>query len=131
MSLDGDYPLNYSAYKPFYRPEQILFQASNLAAGEHSITVRSGTGTNSTVYFAIDYAQVFMPSSGDSRYAQCYFGVATVIKTLQKRFICCPNCWDCCGLCLWAFTSRGCDSPFSIETWKIFPAQKETRGFGP
>ena len=62
----------------------MLFQASNLAAGEHSITIRSETGTNSTVYFAIDYAQVFMPSSGDSRYAQCYFGVATVIKTLQS-----------------------------------------------
>jgi len=66
VSLDGASPLNYSPNKPFYRSQQVLFQASHLADGAHSITIQSETGTNSTIFFAIDYVQVFSTSSSGS-----------------------------------------------------------------
>lgn len=130
MSLDDGTPLNYSSYRPFYRPEQLLFQASNLGAQEHNIAVRSETGTNSTVYFAVDYVQVFTPSSWDNSRYVFFLGLATVLKGFPKRIICCPNCWHCRGLCFRAHTSRGPGFPFTLETREIFIAQKEERGSG-
>ncbi|KAF5328853.1 hypothetical protein D9619_011705 [Psilocybe cf. subviscida] len=63
VQLGDKPPANYSANKQFYRPQNILFQASNLGGGTHKVRLVSQAWKNSTLQFAVDYAQVFTTSS--------------------------------------------------------------------
>ncbi|KAF8971160.1 hypothetical protein BDZ97DRAFT_1753486 [Flammula alnicola] len=56
-------PANYSANKQFYRPQMVLYQASDLGGGQHTIKLESQAWNNSGLTFAIDYAQVFTTAS--------------------------------------------------------------------
>ncbi|KJA20057.1 hypothetical protein HYPSUDRAFT_43686 [Hypholoma sublateritium FD-334 SS-4] len=63
VQLDSSTPSNYSAYKSVYRAQQMLFQASNLGGGQHSVRVQSQAPDNSALSLGIDYAQVFTAPS--------------------------------------------------------------------
>jgi hypothetical protein len=63
VTLDGGTPSNYSATKPFYRPQQLLYHAGGLGKSEHTLIIQSEAWSNSALYLAIDYAQIFSTSS--------------------------------------------------------------------
>ncbi|KDR75003.1 hypothetical protein GALMADRAFT_226651 [Galerina marginata CBS 339.88] len=63
VQLDGGAPANYSAYKQFYRPQQVLYQAANLGSGKHTVRMVSEAWNNSALTLAIDYAEVFTTPS--------------------------------------------------------------------
>jgi len=73
VSLDGNTPTNYSATKQFYRPQQMLYQASNLGGKEHKVLIQSQVGGYSAMYFAVDYAMVYTTPSLQRYVLLCTF----------------------------------------------------------
>ncbi|KIM45456.1 hypothetical protein M413DRAFT_442126 [Hebeloma cylindrosporum] len=67
VQLDNNAAKNFSSYKQFYRPQMILFQASNLGGGQHTVTLTSTAWNNSALTLAIDYAQAYTTSSLEKR----------------------------------------------------------------
>jgi len=68
VQLDNKAAQNFSAYKQFYRPQTMLFQASNLGLGQHTVKLRLEVAVNdSAVALAIDYAEVYTSSSLQKR----------------------------------------------------------------
>jgi hypothetical protein len=63
VQLDNNAARNFSAYKQFYRPQNMLFQASNLGVGQHTLKLRSEASNDSALALAIDYAEVYTTSS--------------------------------------------------------------------
>ncbi|KAF5328847.1 hypothetical protein D9619_011703 [Psilocybe cf. subviscida] len=59
VQLDDNPPTNFSANKQFYRPQTVLFQAGHLGGGAHKVRLVSQAWKNSTMQFAVDYAQVY------------------------------------------------------------------------
>ena len=68
INIDNALPNNYTTNKPVFRPNMILYQATNLGRGNHEITLSVLPGNDSSGesnMFSIDYAQVFStPSLG-------------------------------------------------------------------
>ncbi|KIM45457.1 hypothetical protein M413DRAFT_66291 [Hebeloma cylindrosporum] len=56
-----------SSNKQFYRPQMILFQASNLGGGQHTVKLTSEAWGNSSLTLAVDYAQVYSTPSSQIR----------------------------------------------------------------
>ncbi|KAF8972312.1 hypothetical protein BDZ97DRAFT_1913525 [Flammula alnicola] len=80
VSLDGGTPFFFSATKQFYRPQQILFFASNLGAGSHSLSMQLAASGGS---LAVDFANVYTaPSLGGS-----FLGLPNLSPTPST----CPN----------------------------------------
>ncbi|KAF8971163.1 hypothetical protein BDZ97DRAFT_1651486 [Flammula alnicola] len=66
VQVDGGSPSIFSAEKQFYLPQQLLFCAGNLGAGQHSLQIQ--TGSSGTGELAIDFANVYTtPSLGGRR----------------------------------------------------------------
>lgn len=66
VSLDGGLPITYSANKQFYQPQVLLYTATNLGPGDHSIKMEYQPSQPGQI-FAIDYANVFTTSAQNSR----------------------------------------------------------------
>ena len=67
VKLDNNAAKDFSSYKQFYRPQMILFQASNLGGGQHTVKLTSEAWSNSSLSLAIDYAQVYTTPSLQKR----------------------------------------------------------------
>ncbi|KAF8160606.1 hypothetical protein B0H34DRAFT_806139 [Crassisporium funariophilum] len=63
VQLDGGASANYSSNKVLYRPQTMLFQASQLGGGKHTVKLRSEAWNNSALTLAVDYAEVFTTPS--------------------------------------------------------------------
>ncbi|KAJ3502298.1 hypothetical protein NMY22_g18632 [Coprinellus aureogranulatus] len=68
INIGNALPNNYTTNKPFFRPNMLLYQATNLGSGSHEVTLRVLPGNDSSGEsntFSVDYAQVFSaPSLG-------------------------------------------------------------------
>jgi len=66
VKVDGGNASSFSANKQFYKPQEMLFYAGNLGAGQHSLQIELGS-TATPGELAIDYANVYTtPSLGGS-----------------------------------------------------------------
>ncbi|KAH9484977.1 A type blood alpha-D-galactosamine galactosaminidase [Psilocybe cubensis] len=65
--LDSSNPTNFTTNKPYYRPQQLLFQAGNLGNGKHTVKFIQQSWDNSALSFSIDFAQVFTTPSLQQR----------------------------------------------------------------
>lgn len=60
VSLDGGIPVNHTANKQFYQPQVLLYTATNLGPGQHTVKVAYEPSQPGQI-FAIDYANVYAP----------------------------------------------------------------------
>ena len=67
VQLDNNTAINFSSNKQFYRPQMVLFQASNLGGGQHTVKLTLESGSNSSLSLAIDYAKVYTTPSLQKR----------------------------------------------------------------
>ncbi|PPQ66479.1 hypothetical protein CVT24_007053 [Panaeolus cyanescens] len=59
VQMDDQAPLNFTSLKSPYRPGTMLYQASNLGGGRHTVKVVSTSYSNSGRTLSIDYAEVY------------------------------------------------------------------------
>jgi hypothetical protein len=85
VQLDNNAAQNFSSYKLFYRPQMILFQASNLGGGQHTVTLTSTAWNNSALTLAVDYAQVYTTSSLEKKVS--FFGCHVDIFVELTSFV--------------------------------------------
>jgi len=62
VSLNGAAPTKYSANKQFYRPQTLLYSATNLGPGKHQINVTYEPSQPGQI-LAVDYAEVYTTAS--------------------------------------------------------------------
>jgi len=67
VQLDNNDAKNFSSSKQFYRAQTMLFQASNLGGGQHTVKLTSEAWGNPSLSLAIDYAQVYTTPSLQKR----------------------------------------------------------------
>lgn len=63
VQVDGGTPMNSSANKQFYRPQQLLYYGGNLGSGVHTLKIQFGSSSGSNQALAIDYAEVYTTHS--------------------------------------------------------------------
>ncbi|KAF9050294.1 hypothetical protein BJ165DRAFT_1402045 [Panaeolus papilionaceus] len=68
VQLDEQPIMNLTSYQTSYRPKTMLYQASNLGGGQHTVKVVSTSYSNSGRTLAIDYAEVFTVPSLQSSF---------------------------------------------------------------
>ena len=66
VQLDNSPAKNFSPSKRFYRAQTMLFQASNLGGGQHTVKLTSEAWGNSSLSLAVD-AQVYTTPSLQKR----------------------------------------------------------------
>ena len=115
VSLDGDTPTNYSATKQFYRPQQMLYQASNLGGKNHKLLIQSTAGNYSALYFAVDYAMVYTTPSLQRYVLLCIFQAHRKYIFIQWRATKAHFHWQHSGHC------PGCLFGFSYPWFTLLP----------